>query len=177
MIPNLKEIANVGWTKNWFGEFSLFTCSFVGDFYYISSIRSVGEGIHHVLYVHRNGITTCYLGKSEMNKFGEFLAKKGVENNEFLTMLASRLKKETDRVFTIMKDPLNSFLVKEKFQTLKKLWPKLEKDNVVVSTRSLGGTTLYKINTENPVVKKIIELNNFLCWQQADEHKEKVVAQ
>lgn len=58
------------------------------------------------------------------------------------------------------------------FQTLKKVWPQLEHNKIVVSTRTLGGNTLYKINTANPVVKKIIELNNFLCWKDVD-HKEK----
>lgn len=55
------------------------------------------------------------------------------------------------------------------FQTLKKLWPRLEKDKVVVSTRVLGGAKLYRINAENPVVQKLIEFNNFLCWEAADK--------
>jgi predicted transcriptional regulator len=54
------------------------------------------------------------------------------------------------------------------FQTLKKLWPKLEKDKIVVSTRTLGGASLYKINTSNAVVKKLIELNKFLGWQKEE---------
>lgn len=58
------------------------------------------------------------------------------------------------------------------FQTLKKLWPRLEQNGIVKTTRTLGGTTLYKINTVNPVVKKIIELNNFLCWQYAEKEEE-----
>ncbi len=55
------------------------------------------------------------------------------------------------------------------FQTLKKIWPQLEQNKIVVSTRVLGGTTLYKINAANPAVKKIIELNNFLCWQNVEK--------
>ena len=61
------------------------------------------------------------------------------------------------------------------FQTLKKLWPRLERDKIVAVTRELGGIKLYRINVSNPVVKKIIELNNFLCWQYA-EKSEKVLA-
>lgn len=59
------------------------------------------------------------------------------------------------------------------FQTLKKLWPQLEKDSIVIPTRTLGGISLYKINTTNPVVKKIIELNNFLCWEYAEHATQK----
>ncbi len=55
------------------------------------------------------------------------------------------------------------------FQTLKKFWAQLEHDSIVISTRTLSGTTLYKINTANPKVKKIIELNNFLCWESVDK--------
>ncbi|MCX6708098.1 MAG: hypothetical protein NTW67_00410 [Candidatus Woesearchaeota archaeon] len=58
------------------------------------------------------------------------------------------------------------------FQTLKKLWPQLEKNKIIVATRILGGTNLYRINAANPVVKKIIELNNFLCWQRAEKAEE-----
>lgn len=53
------------------------------------------------------------------------------------------------------------------FQTLKKLWPQIEQNKIVFITRTLGGATLYKLNSENPTVKKIIELNNFLCWEPA----------
>lgn len=59
------------------------------------------------------------------------------------------------------------------FQTLKKLWPKLEQDKIVISTRKMGGTTLYKINTKNPIVKKLIELNDFLCWEFAENLEKK----
>ncbi len=63
------------------------------------------------------------------------------------------------------------------FQTLKKLWPQLEETKFVVVTRVLGGATLYRINITNPTVKKLIELNNFLCWQNTEEvMKEAVIA-
>ena len=58
------------------------------------------------------------------------------------------------------------------FQTLKKLWPELEKKEMVVITRVLAGATLYKINEKNPIVKKLIEFNNFLCWKEIDTEKE-----
>ncbi|MDO8643082.1 MAG: hypothetical protein Q7R76_05905 [Candidatus Woesearchaeota archaeon] len=58
------------------------------------------------------------------------------------------------------------------FQTLKKIWPQLEENKIIIKTRTLAGATLYKINMANPVVKKIIELNNFLCWKQVEEQKE-----
>ena len=64
------------------------------------------------------------------------------------------------------------------FQTLKKLWPQLEQDRVVISTRKMGGIRLYKINEKNPVVKKIVELNTFLCWEYAEtlEKEQAIIA-
>ena len=62
------------------------------------------------------------------------------------------------------------------FQTLKKLWPQLEEDGIVASTRIVAGTTLFKINIKNPVVEKIIELNNFLCWEYAEKTEQEVTA-
>jgi hypothetical protein len=53
------------------------------------------------------------------------------------------------------------------FQTFQKIWPTLVKEKMVISTRELSGTTLYKINIQHPVVKKLIELNTFLCMQYA----------
>ncbi len=53
------------------------------------------------------------------------------------------------------------------FQTLKKLWPELEQKKFVIITRTLSGNTLYKINTANPIIPKIIELNNTLCREKA----------
>ena len=58
------------------------------------------------------------------------------------------------------------------FQTLRKLWPKLWQEKIVVSTRTMAGSALYKINADNPAVKKLIELNNFLCWEYAEKTQE-----
>ena len=57
------------------------------------------------------------------------------------------------------------------FQTFQKIWPRLVKERMVIATRVLGGTTLYKINTSNTVVKKLIELNDMLCWEYAENKK------
>lgn len=62
------------------------------------------------------------------------------------------------------------------FQTLKKIWPQLERNRIVVSTRTLGGNVLYKINIANPVVKKIIEFNNFLSWRDGEQKEQEITA-
>lgn len=42
--------------------------------------------------------------------------------------------------------------------TLFRLWPKLEKLNIVVHTRDIGNAKLYKLNMDNPRVKNLAEL-------------------
>mgnify|MGYP001558599955 CR=1 FL=1 len=42
------------------------------------------------------------------------------------------------------------------YSTLQAFWNKLEKNNVVVKTRRVGKSDLYKLNTKNPAVKKAV---------------------
>ena len=45
------------------------------------------------------------------------------------------------------------------YSTLQAFWNKLEKNNVVVKTRRVGKSDLYKLNTKNPAVKQLIKLD------------------
>jgi len=47
--------------------------------------------------------------------------------------------------------------------TLSTVWPKLEENNLVILTRVVGRAKMYKLNTKNPVVKKLMELDNAIC--------------
>jgi len=42
--------------------------------------------------------------------------------------------------------------------TLYKVWEKLVKTELVVKTRKINRTQLYKINLESPIVKKVMEI-------------------
>lgn len=44
------------------------------------------------------------------------------------------------------------------WKTLYRLWPILEKYNLVVKTRQIGRATLYKLNVENPIAKALSKL-------------------
>lgn len=43
-----------------------------------------------------------------------------------------------------------------------KYWPELERHNIVKATRKFGKTTLYTLNSESLVVKKILDLEKVL---------------
>ena len=54
------------------------------------------------------------------------------------------------------------------YSTLQTFWNKLERNNIVVKTRRVGKSDMYKLNTNNPAVKQLIKLDWNLI-QGADE--------
>ncbi len=48
------------------------------------------------------------------------------------------------------------------------VWPQLEQYEIVKASRKIGNTTLYRLNKENPVVQKLIELDLKLSREYAD---------
>lgn len=40
------------------------------------------------------------------------------------------------------------------YSTLKLIWPKLEKSNIIKQTRIIGKAKMYKLNNQNSIVKK-----------------------
>ena len=45
------------------------------------------------------------------------------------------------------------------YSTLQTFWNKLEKNKIVVKTRRVGKSDLYKLNTNNPSIKQLIKLD------------------
>jgi len=45
------------------------------------------------------------------------------------------------------------------YSTLQTFWEKLERNNIVVKTRRVGKSDLYKLNTDNPAVQQLIKLD------------------
>ena len=45
------------------------------------------------------------------------------------------------------------------YSTLQSFWDKLERNNLVIKTRRVGKSDLYKLNTKNPAVRQLIKLD------------------
>tara|TARA_Y100000031_G_C7993864_1_gene280447 strand:+ start:239 stop:574 length:336 start_codon:yes stop_codon:yes gene_type:complete len=62
--------------------------------------------------------------------------------------------------------------------TLHRIWNDLEKNKIIVHTRKIGKAKLYKLNTENEVIKKLIEIDDMLILEalrkKAKEQKKKI---
>jgi len=49
------------------------------------------------------------------------------------------------------------------YSTLQTFWNNLERNNIVIKTRRIGKSDLYKLNTKNPAVKQLLKLDwNFI---------------
>jgi len=51
--------------------------------------------------------------------------------------------------------------------SLYKMWHNLEESGIVVKTRQYGATKLYRLNKENPSVRKLLEFDIELCKHYA----------
>jgi|SRR3989344_1934388 len=45
------------------------------------------------------------------------------------------------------------------YSTLQSFWNNLERNNLVIKTRRVGKSDLYKLNTSNPAVKQLLRLD------------------
>ena len=45
------------------------------------------------------------------------------------------------------------------YSTLQGFWDNLERNNIVIKTRRVGKSDLYKLNTKNPAVRQLIKLD------------------
>ena len=63
------------------------------------------------------------------------------------------------------------------WSTLHEFWPNMVKLGVVRKTRKIGRAELYKLNLENPLVKKLIEIDTLVSKQlvQLEMEKQKII--
>ena len=50
-------------------------------------------------------------------------------------------------------------------------WKQLEEQEIVLITRQFGKTKLYTLNSKNPIVKKLLELESILIGKALDNYK------
>ena len=54
--------------------------------------------------------------------------------------------------------------------TLFKAWPKLEELDLITATRTVGRAKMYKLNKQNPIIKKLMELDDAISEYFALKH-------
>lgn len=56
--------------------------------------------------------------------------------------------------------------------TLYRLWDDLIKNKIILHTRDVGKAKLFKLNTENAKIKKLIEIYDMLVIEELKKHSE-----
>jgi len=56
-----------------------------------------------------------------------------------------------------------------------KYWEQIESQGIVLVTRKFGKTKLYTLNSKNPIIKKLLELESILIGRALDNYKQKLV--
>lgn len=57
------------------------------------------------------------------------------------------------------------------YSTLQTFWSKLERNKIVIKTRRVGKSDLYKLNTNNPAIKQLIKLD----WNLIKGSEEEII--
>ena len=57
--------------------------------------------------------------------------------------------------------------------TLYRIWDKLIENKIIIHTRDIGKARLFKLNTDNPLIEKLIELYDMLIVKDLRERLEK----
>ena len=57
------------------------------------------------------------------------------------------------------------------YSTLQTFWDKLEKNKIVIKTRRVGKSNLFKLNTNNPAIKQLIKLD----WNLIKGNEEEIM--
>jgi len=52
-----------------------------------------------------------------------------------------------------------------------KYWKQIEEQEIVLIRRQFGKTKLYTLNSKNPIVRKLLELESILIGKALDKHK------
>ena len=64
--------------------------------------------------------------------------------------------------------------------TLYRIWDSLIKNKIILHTRDVGKARLYKLNTKNEKIKKLIEIYDMLILEelrkQSESRKQKIMA-
>ncbi len=121
-MKTVQDISKLNWTKRWSGPFRLFLCSYTGEQYYNELKRVHKEGLPHIVFAHKDGVTSCYRERDETNEFGEHLAQMAAKRPAILSEWSQRLKKETDAMKKIIQEPPKSFFNPKNYSRFEKIF-------------------------------------------------------
>jgi len=134
------------------------------------------DGVDEIVCLKRTANYNPQLRIIEMKEFTEKEPKKPSLFIEFFEdrpqiRLWDYLLTERDLDFSITDMAKNAGIGRS---TLYRIWKDLVKNMIIVPTRIIGKAKLYKLNKDNMVIKKLIEIDNTLILEDLKKRSEKI---
>lgn len=126
------KIENINWTQNWSAKLCFLLGSFVAYNYLEPSKNLLGVDIKEFMIIHKNGISTGYLGKSEVKKFGNYLIKRVLKDQNLLNEWANRLKENYIEINRSVKNPVVNFANIDGFKIIEKAFSSYQSYHVAI---------------------------------------------
>jgi|GEM_PF-319294 len=131
-MPDIKEISEIKWTKNWSGKFSMLAISACGESYMFSQLKFKDTSMYKSLYTYHKGISTCYLPTDIKQKCFDNIVKEVLKDENLLLKLADDLNRLTDEMRKEMSKPIKTFFDVKNYDNFYNLYLIYEPTQVLV---------------------------------------------
>ncbi|MFH1440252.1 MAG: PEP-utilizing enzyme [Candidatus Woesearchaeota archaeon] len=118
----IKEISTYIWIKRWVQLCTLTSPSFWGPQYNKIVKDVLGIGLNNTLFIQKKGVVVCLMRKDELDKLGKFLADKVSKYNQYAIDMCNGIKKNTDKINTIMDRLSNKIPTKKEFDVFYRIY-------------------------------------------------------
>ena len=98
------------YVKYWAGKWSLLTCSYFVAEYTNVLKKYFGQGLNDQIIIIKEGHSSCFQEKKDLIQFQIFLAKKIRSDQRFVQELCGQLKKESQKIKTLLRKLLGKDL-------------------------------------------------------------------
>lgn len=112
----MKKSPNEVWVKRWAGSYTFISCDYWGPQYFTSLKKYLGKGFAHSLFIHRKGVVSFYLLRSEYEYFGKAMAKEAAADPRRTRKLLQDLKRNSDHIVACMDSMKGTLPTRRQYQ-------------------------------------------------------------
>lgn len=120
---SFSEIKQLNWTKRIGLRFILLSCSYWGEQFYYDLKKAFAVQNDHILFINDNGVASLFSIKNEDDLlFQEILKLIDQSPQDIVGQWAIDLKKQSDRLNSIISEPVENFLDLSMYQKMERLF-------------------------------------------------------
>jgi len=101
---SVNKFGAMEWKKNWAGEWSLLTCTYLGFQYTRQLEEELGITLEYSLFISRKGYSSAFFSTPHLRAFGEKIVRKILDDRSQAGVWCEELKKRTDVIRGLIKD-------------------------------------------------------------------------